>query len=179
AMPGALYRVRQFLSALRARPLQGDDLRLVQAHLPSGALDLFLAMPPGDQRHSLIILRALLARGYTAEPLLQAALLHDAAKARIDLWHRTVVILLNSVSRAALPRLASADPNSWRYPFYLSVNHPQLGAAMAERAGADPRSVLLIREHQPGPDGADPAKARLGPELVEWHQALKALDDLN
>lgn len=178
-MPGALYRVRQFVSALRARPLQGDDLRLAQAHLPPGALDLFLAMPPGDQRHSLIILRALLAAGYTAEPLLQAALLHDAAKARIDLWHRTMVVLLNSISRGALPRLASPDPKSWRYPFYLSVNHPEIGAGMAERSGADPRAVLLIREHQPGPDSADGAAARLGPELVEWHKALKALDDRN
>ena len=177
-MAGALYRVRQFLWAARARPLDGDELQLAQAHLPPAALDLFRRMPPGDQRHSLVILRGLLARGYTGEPLLQAALLHDAAKAPIGLWQRSVVVLLNAVSRGTLPRLASPDPRSWRYPFYLSVNHPELGALAAERAGVDPRAVILIREHQDKPDGGNRSDARQwDPELEEWHQALKALDD--
>ena len=82
-MGGLLYRVRQFLAAVRAGPLDPAGLELVQTHLPPQGVKLFLSMPRGDQQHSLTILRGLLAEGNTAQPLLQAALVHDVAKSRV------------------------------------------------------------------------------------------------
>ncbi len=170
-MAGPVYRAGQFLAALRAQPLDDTELDLVQAYLPPRALTLFRTMPTADQRHSLMILQGLLAQGYRDLPLLQAALLHDSAKQEIGLAYRTLVILLNAVSPRLLPRLARSDPLSWRYPLYLSLRHPSLGADAAEQAGADHLAVQLIREHQsPGPEE--------GP-LAVWHRALKALDDEN
>ncbi len=173
-MTDPLYRARQFLNALRARPVDGQGLELARRYLPPRAAALFEAMSPADQAHSLAVLQALLDRGYRDRPLLQAALLHDVAKARIGIWHRTAVILLNAVSPDLVRRAASPDEQSWRYPFYLSVHHPALGAELAERAGLDPGAVLLIRRHQ------DPLPAD-GPddEQKTWQKALKAVDDRN
>lgn len=178
----ALYRVRQFFTAAFARQLDKDESKLAHKYLPDGAYELFQTMPFGDQRHSLTILQALLAQGHSEPPLLQAALLHDVAKARVGLWHRTAVILLNAASKNLLPRLASPDPRSWRYPFYLSLHHPELGAEEARRVGLDPRAVTIIRRHQ-GPvlaraDGGGPLAAA-DQELGEWQRQLKAIDDEN
>jgi hypothetical protein len=181
-MSGPLYRARQFFAAAFAWRLDEEELKLARQYLPERAFGLFQTMPLGDQRHSLTILRALLGRGYRGAPLLQAALLHDVAKARIGLWHRTAVILLNAVSKNLLPRLASPDPRSWRYPFYLSLRHPELGAEAAAQVGLDPRAVTLIRKHQSplpahskGLEQARPAE----PDLTEWQRVLKAIDDQN
>ncbi len=170
----ALYRVRQFFAAVRARQLDETELGLVRRYLPEGGVELFQSMRVSDQRHSLIILNGLLAQGHDDLPLLQAALLHDLAKARVGLVPRTIVILLNAVSRQLLPRLASPDPRSWRYPFYLSLHHPELGAQAAARVGLDPRAVLLIARHQSPPPTDAP-----GDELTQWQCALKLLDDQN
>lgn len=175
-MSGPLYRARQFFAAALAWQLDEDEARLAHKYLPDPAFELFQTMPAGDQRHSLTILRTLLAQGYSEAPLLQAALLHDVAKARIGLGHRTAVILLNAVSKGLLPRLASPDPRSWRYPFYLSLCHPELGAQAGMRVGLDPRAVTLIRQHQ-SPLPADSAGSE--PVLVEWQRTLKAIDDRN
>ncbi len=173
-MSASIYRARQFFAALSARGLNEGEKGLVAKYLPPEAFELFQTMPVGDQRHSLIILQGLLAQGYRDPPLLQAALLHDVAKRRVRLWHRTAVILLNAASKQLLPRLASPDPSSWRYPFYLSLHHPELGAVQAAQAGLDPRAVTLIRQHQ------SPLAATLdGSDLARWQHALKALDDQN
>ncbi len=172
-MKAALYRVRQFFAALRARSPADTELDLARRYLPPGGFELFQMMRVSDQRHSLTILRGLLAQGWTDLPLLQAALLHDQAKARVGLWARTLVILLNAFARPWLPRLASPDPHSWRYPLYLSLHHPELGAEAAARAGLDPRAVTLIRQHQ------SPPARREQDELSAWQYALKALDDQN
>ncbi|MGB8646779.1 MAG: hypothetical protein WCF84_16180 [Anaerolineae bacterium] len=182
-MAGPFYRVRQLVAALRARPLDEREWQLVGETLPAPGVDLYRAMPLGDQRHSLTILKGLLAQGYTARPLAQAALLHDVAKSKVGLLPRSVVIVANALSPFLLPRLALADPRNpdgpppsgWRYPFYLSLHHPELGAEAAERAGLDPRAVILIRRHQ---THLPPAS---GPEsdLDDWQRALKQLDDQN
>lgn len=181
-MSGPLYRARQFFAAAFARHLDQDETKLACEFLPDRACELFQSMPVGDQRHSLTILRTLLAQGYRQPPLLQAALLHDVAKARVGLVHRTVVILLNAFSRDLLPRLASPDPRSPRYPFYLSLHHPELGAEAAARAGLDPLAVTLIRNHQSPPPGQSDIPGPLptvGQDIADWQRALKAVDDRN
>jgi hypothetical protein len=174
SVAGALYRVRQFFAAVRARPPDAVELDLARRYLPPGAFELFQTMPASDRRHSLTILQGLLAQGYADLPLLQAALLHDVAKAQLGLGARAAMILLNATSTRLLPRLAFGNPRSWRYTFFLSLHHPELGAAAAERAGLDPRAVTLIRRHQaPLAGGTD------GDELGRWQRALKSLDDQN
>lgn len=175
-MNDPLYRVRQLLRAANAQPLSRQEIERVQTVLTPDALALYQTMPLGDQHHSLVILDALRAQGYNDRPLLQAALLHDVAKRKIGLGHRTGVVVLNKWSADALARWASDDTNSWRYPFYVSLHHPELGAEMAARVGIDPDAVELIRVHQvaaPTFSGADAAR------LEQWHHALKALDDVN
>ncbi len=39
-------------------------------------------------------------------------------------------------------------PSYWRYPFYLSRHHADLGARWAVRLGAQPEVVSLIARHQ-------------------------------
>jgi hypothetical protein len=172
-MPGPLYRVRQFLRALRAAPLTPAERERVQTVLTHEAFALYQTMPPGDQRHALVIFDALVAQGYRARPLLQAALLHDVAKRNIGLGYRTGVIVLNKVSPRALQRIARAKTNDWRYPFYVSLHHPELSAELATRAGVTEPTLSLIRAHQSAAPSFQDA------QLCEWHRALKRLDDMN
>ncbi len=174
-MAGPLYRARQFFQVVIARPPGPADVAEVRRILPSKAVPLFLSMPPADQRHSLAVLHALVAQGHRSPPLLQAALLHDVSKASMGLWARTAVILLNAVNKSLVPRLATPDQRRARYAFYLSVHHPELGAALAERARLDPRAVALIRRHQ---EPAPPASAA-PTDMDRWRRALKSVDDEN
>lgn len=174
-----LYRVRQFFSAAHATPLTGQESERVRAVLNDEGFALYQSMPLGDQRHSLKILDALLAQGYTARPLLQAALLHDVAKRRVGLGYRTGVILLNKFAPGGVARLASAAPRSWRYPFYVSLHHPELGAQLAAQVGLEAGALELIRSHQENAPTFKLTFHELEPKLHEWHTALKQLDDVN
>src|SRR5512138_357636 len=121
-MGDPLYRIRQFLAALRARPLTHAEQARVRTVLNEPAFALYQTMPPGDQRHSLAILDALVAQGQTARPLLTAALLHDVAKRTVGPGYRTGAVLLNKLGSDTLACAASPAPGSWRYPFYLSLH---------------------------------------------------------
>jgi hypothetical protein len=171
-----LYRIRQLVRAAQAPPLNEAELQRVQAVLNDAAFALYQTMPPGDQRHSLEIFDALYAQGVRAQPLLEAALLHDVAKREVGLGYRTGVVVLNRLAPGALPRIASPVPGSWRYPFYVSLYHPELGAELAAQTGIDPDALALIRAHQ---NGAYPFRGRAANRLAAWHQSLKMLDDAN
>lgn len=172
-MGGPLYRVRQFLRAHSASPLTAEEIQRVRAVLNDAAFELYQTMPLGDQRHALVLLDGLMAQGYRARPLLEAALLHDVAKRGVGLGYRTGVILLNKFSETALTRVARAGPRDWRYPFYVSLHHPELGAELAAQAGITEPTLTLIRMHQMTTPPFHDA------ELCEWHRALKTLDDVN
>lgn len=174
----AAYRVRQFAEAVIAHlaPLGSAGQDEAHALLPERAWALFDSMPRHDRRHSLQVLRILRARGYDEVPLLQAALLHDAAKAEggVTLLHRVAVVLLKAFGsswldgwsqRVAPPR---GDP---RYGFWAHVNHPVRGAQMAAEAGCDPIAVVLIRRHQ------DLPAASSDPAIDRSLAALQAADD--
>ncbi|HZQ11145.1 MAG TPA: hypothetical protein VFD70_31530 [Anaerolineae bacterium] len=173
---GWLYRIRQFLGAVKAAPLTPEERERVRVTLDDAAFELYQTMPTGDQRHSLKIYDALLRQGCRARPLLQAALLHDVAKRNVNLAYRMGVVVLNKISPNALACAASTSPKSWRHPFYISLHHPELSAELAARAGVDERALALIRAHQADAPRLKFEEARL---LREWHRALQSLDDVN
>lgn len=158
------YRVQQFSAAVQARvtPAEVAALRHV---LPPPALTLFRQMPVADQRHSLDVYAGLRHAGCDDPDLLAAALLHDVAKAgHIRIWHRVALVLLKSLApgRRILAQLAQPAPvHSLRYPFYVSVHHPALGAHQALAAGCSPQTAWLIAHHQTSladVHGAEPAQ---------------------
>ncbi len=147
-----MSRVRQFFAHLTARVTPSEE---ADAHgiLPPSAHALFDAMPVADRRHALDVVAHLRGAGHHDPELLVAALLHDAAKGeRMRLWHRVAGVLMAAVAPRLLTRLASADPDSWRYPFHLYLHHAELSAVAALEAGCSPRSAALIRG---APDVAD------------------------
>jgi hypothetical protein len=138
------YRVRQFGAHLRAQVAPAERA-VAHTLLLTTATSLFDAMPVADQRHALDVVGRLREAGQDDPDLLAAALLHDAAKgARLRLWHRVVVVLLEAVAPRGLGRLASTNPGSWRYPFHLHLHHAQLSARAALDAGCGPRVAAFI-----------------------------------
>ena len=175
--PRPVYRVRQFLASLR--PVIGDEERQALAGwLPPDAAALFWRMSPRDQRHSLNVAQTLAAAGQEQPDLLAAALLHDVAKSvqagrRLRLRHRVVIVLLSAANKEWVSRLASDDPSSWRYPFYVHLNHPAMGAVLVQEAGCSPLTVELVRRHQ--------AKLAALPsgQVEELLMQLQSADDAN
>jgi hypothetical protein len=182
----AVYRVRQFGSAVAAgiRPLTTAEQAEARAWLPPTAWPLFDAMPHNDQRHSLAVMRSLHAAGHAEPALMQAALLHDAAKStgRVTLFHRVAVVLIKIVWPGWTTRTAQTPAparGSFGYPFWAHANHPQLGAEMAASAGCDPLAVTLIRRHQETGRGAAAREPRGRGDITLLLAALQAADDDN
>jgi hypothetical protein len=151
-MARIFYRVRQFVASLWPRITAEEEAEL-RRWLPEPAAHLFQQMALRDQRHSLNVLHRLQAATPDQPDLLAAALLHDVAKTaqpgrRMRLHHRVLVVLMRFLRPGWIEQVARADPGSWRFPFYLHLNHPQLGAQLAEQAGCSPLTVELIRRHQ-------------------------------
>jgi hypothetical protein len=165
----AIYRSRQFVGALRPRvePALRDE---AFARLREPERDLFLRMTPRDQQHCLDVYRALRDDGHDDADLLAAALLHDAGKGHIALWHRVAFVVLDFVSPRLLDRLASdqgpawPDVGGWRQAFYRCRHHPALGAKLAEEAGAAARTVALIGEERSDETAAPLAALRRADE---------------
>jgi hypothetical protein len=159
-----VYRVEQFLDHLRAR-VSADEAALAHRLLPAPARPLFDGMPVADRRHAVDVVARLLDAGHDDPDLLAAALLHDAGKGhRMRLWHRVSGVLLEAIAPRMLTRLASAEPDSWRYPFHLYLHHAQLSADAAADAGCAPRTVALIRGTVDGPDASLAAALRTADE---------------
>ena len=124
--------------------------------------------------------------------LLVAALLHDVGKSggvlspstssghrlskggRLRLWHRVLIVLIEALRPQLLDRLASGEPRSWRYPFFVHQHHPELGAQLAQTAGCSPTTVELIRRHQE-PSASSP----FGTRRDELLAALQEADGVN
>lgn len=160
----ALYRSRQLFGALRPR-VGGDARDEAYALLSERERAVFESMTPRDRQHCLDVYRRLRAHGHDDTELLVAALLHDAGKGRIALWHRVAFVLLEASVPRLLRRLASpGNGSSWRQALYRCLRHPELGAEAAREAGSTQRVVTLIRS-------AD------YDELDDGALALKAADD--
>jgi hypothetical protein len=159
-----LHRARQFFGALRPRvdPVLRDE---AFALLNDGERRLFESMTPRDQQHCLDVFRHLREAGQDDRDLLVAALLHDAGKGRIALWHRVAYVLLDTAAPGLLRgSVRPGDSLAWREALYRCVHHEALGAEQARQAGSSAHVVALIR----GGD-IDPNDPRLA--------ALHAADD--
>jgi hypothetical protein len=144
----ALYRVRQFVSALLAH-VSPEDLREADELLPPPAQELFRRMGAPDQEHALNVMRALRYDGSAGPDLLASALLHDVAKsaAQIRPWHRAIIVLSKRFTPRILEWLTAGEPRGWRRPFAVHARHAAMGAEWAAQAGCSPLTVSLIRRH--------------------------------
>ncbi|MHB1006649.1 MAG: HD domain-containing protein [Chloroflexota bacterium] len=159
---GTVYRVRQFLAAVRpaetapAHPTEEERLTPSQRAL-------FARLSPAYRRHSLRVARRLQLTGDADPDLLVAALLHDVGKAGtgIGLAHRVVTVLAQWFAPRLLAALTAEEVGqSWRYPFYAQVRHATLGAELARAAGTSAGAVSLIARHHDQPRPDDDARLR-------------------
>jgi hypothetical protein len=147
-----VHRVAQLVSHLTAR-VAPDEAALARHILPPSAWALFDGMPVADRRHGLDVAHRLLSAGVGDREVLAAALLHDGAKGRrLRLWHRVGGVLLEALSPRLLARLATQDPGSRGYPWYLYLHHAELSARLARDAGLSERAAGFIAGHAQGAD---------------------------
>lgn len=173
------YRIRQFLSGLRATTNDSDDA-LAIATLSPTELALFRRMPADARRHSQAVLRTLQAEAPVPHDLAVAALLHDVGKAAADeagaylgLWLRGPIVLAETFAPKWLTRLADVGPSSsLRYALHVQIHHPAIGAAWAQQAGCSELVCWLIACHQEKLPIGDPTRREL---LAR----LQAADNLN
>jgi hypothetical protein len=148
-------KVRQFRSHVRAR-VAPDERAALAGWMTPDQLALFDSMHVADRRHGLDVVTTLREQGVTDEEVLLAGLLHDAGKGRTGVWPR-VAYSLGQAYGAWIWRVAGVLP-----PMRLALErlreHAEASARLAERAGASPRTVDLIR-HQEAP--VDPDAGRL------------------
>lgn len=162
-----MYRLGQVRQQLGfVVPLNTEERAEVAEYLTEAALDLFAAMSPADQRHSLRVCRGLRARGRDEREILTAALLHDVGKAggRVPFWTRPVVVIAKRYAPDLLTRLTvypveEKRLSAWRRALSYAWWHAEVGADLAARAGLSERAVHYIRMHH-RPDS---------PELAELH----------
>ena len=156
----SIYRSRQFFRSVGASITHEEKLE-VAARLSEPQQRLFFAMMARDQRHSLDVLHLLLRQGQTDLELLSAALLHDAGKGRVRLWHRVAYVLIRAVSPRLLDRVASGEGGSWSGALAAISDHARRGAMLVESAGASEGTVQLVRHHEETGDDLDPRVALL------------------
>jgi len=146
------YRLQQFwhVVRLRDRALPAKFRADVMATLSESEAALFFQQAPADQWHSHRVWQRLKDAGYTEGPLLAAALLHDVGKSRVSMtqYDRVAPVLLKALSLEAASQLGVGEPAGWRRPFVIRRRHADWGAELARRAGSDPETVRLIRQHQ-------------------------------
>lgn len=155
--PRFSHRIHQFWNALpfTRAPLAAEDLRPL---LTPSLIDLFHRMQSFEQAHSHRVLERLRASGETNPHLLAAALLHDAGKVLhpLSIPDRVAAVLGAAILPRQARRWGERPMNRLHRPFIVAAQHGAWGAALAEKAGASPITVDLIRRHHEIPSAGDP-----------------------
>jgi predicted hydrolase (HD superfamily) len=142
-----LYRSRQFFTSIGAS-LKDEDRAEVEQWLDGDLLALFYEMTGRDQRHCLNVFRTLREKGHDDTELLLAALLHDAGKGPVRLWHRVAYVVIKTASPRLLRALARPNGGGWRRALASCSDHSTRGAALLEAAGAPEEVVKLVLSHE-------------------------------
>jgi hypothetical protein len=147
------HRLGQFFGAFHPH-VSVEDRADAYRYLAAGEQRLFETMMLRDQQHGIAVFRHIHAAIAGADrPLLAAALLHDCGKGRVAIWQRVAHVLLGVAAPALRRRIASERGAGWRRAFWRLLYHPDIGAELAERAGADADVVRIIGEQEsPDPD---------------------------
>jgi hypothetical protein len=174
-----LYRVRQFYLALWTA-VDPRDYEQARSVLTPAQMALFAGMQSSEQAHAASVYRQLVEQGETCPDLLVAALLHDVGKSLspLRLWERVLIVLARLFFPAQSRRwgnlsIPEEEIRGWRRAFIVAEQHPAWGAALAAEAGASPRTVALIRQHQ------EPASTAEDVEFERLLSKLQAVDDHN
>jgi hypothetical protein len=130
------------------------DIEEAHRYLEEPLRPLFASMMVRDQQHGLIVMRRVRTQaGESDAQLLAAALIHDCGKGRVHLWQRVAHVLMGALAPGTEQRIANETGPDWRRGFWRLLHHPELGARMAEAAGAHPDVARMIREQDaPSPD---------------------------
>jgi hypothetical protein len=148
----AAHRVRQFFGALRPHVAPGGRADAYR-YLNEAQCAVFASMMLRDQQHGIEVFRRVRAAADGADaPLFVAALLHDCGKGRVALWQRVAHVVLGVAAPPLRRRIASEHGAAWRQAFWRLLHHPEIGAEMVARTGADPDTIRMIREQ----DAASP-----------------------
>ena len=142
------HRLGQFFGAFRPR-ISVDERADAYRYLTPAEQRLFETMMPRDQQHGIAVSRRIRAATAVEDrQLLTAALLHDCGKGRVAIWQRVAHVVLGFAAPGLREAIASEHGAGWRRAFWRLLYHPDIGAALAERAGADADVVRIIREQE-------------------------------
>lgn len=174
------YRVWQVWRALFARP-DAKELQNARKILSPTLWDLFTTLQPGEQAHSLNVLRELRRLGETDGELLTAALLHDTGKSLrpLRLWERIWIVIHKRLLPGGYSFQTTLAPEQvidlpfWRQPLAVAAFHPAWGARMASERGASALVVELIAAHQ------DQKPFAAGTRAARFLTVLQSVDDEN
>jgi hypothetical protein len=174
------YRLWQTWLTVAAHP-DADSLQAARAILTPPLWELFQAMQPGEQTHSLNIFRQIQALGETAPDLLIAALLHDSGKSLrpLSLWERAWIVVYPRFFPGADLRWSGLQPSQvyklpfWQQPLAVSACHPAWGAQLAAERGASEIVKTLIAAHQ------DAHPAMKDTQVNHLLTVLQSVDDRN
>lgn len=175
-----MQRVKQVLSAIWAK-ITPQDETFVAKHLNQSECKLFWQMSLPDQRHSLNVAYTVLELAdelaESDQPvLIKAALLHDVGRKQGDVSTPDKIIAV--ISRAVFGRKVTQKWgrqgrgsffHNLRHAFYVSANHPEIGAELLRSAGTEEQVVNLVRFHHHPAGCADSQELNL----------LRRADDLN
>ncbi|MBN2043836.1 MAG: hypothetical protein JW757_02350 [Anaerolineales bacterium] len=147
-MRKALYRLDQFRRAHLDKPTEAEFSRAGEILSPQ-LFELFSQMMPFEQAHAIRVMDRLVSAGYQEPDLLAAALLHDLGKVNYQLrpWERGLAVLAKRFFPNLYHQWSTASPAGIRAGMVVAARHAEWGAAMVEAAGANPRVVWLIANH--------------------------------
>lgn len=127
----AVHLAKRAWTSMSNAPLSGQDVEIAERLLTIDEFELWWAMQPRDQAHSLVVLRRFVDMYPPATRVEQAAaLLHDVGKiqARLGWTGRVLATVIG--------------PRGSRFRTYH--DHAEIGARMLDGV-SDPRTVALIR----------------------------------